>query len=98
MTETFITLLISSITGVITYFIGLRKAKKELESLALDNISKTLNIYQVIIKDLKGEVETLLIKVGELEEKIDELKSENEELKKMVEKCGKTTKPKKQES
>lgn len=63
--------------------------------MTLNNIEKSLGIYQRIINDLKDEVNTLLKKVDELEQKIDDLKEENCELKKMVEKCGKTPKTKK---
>ena len=89
--ETTLTIIISSITGVITFFVGHRKAKKETEGLQLDNISKSVGIYQTIINDLKEQVEILLTKVDDLEYKIDALKEENNELKKMVEKCGKSS-------
>lgn len=89
--ETTFTILVSSITGVITFFVGHRKARKETEGLQLDNISKSVGIYQTIINDLKEQVEILLTKVDELEDKIDALKEENCELKKMVEKCSKTS-------
>jgi len=94
MGETFITILISSTTGIITYLVGHKRAKKELEGMTLDNIEKSLSIYQTIINDLKIEIKTLLSKVDDLENKIDEMKEENYELKKMVEKCGKTSKQK----
>jgi peptidoglycan hydrolase CwlO-like protein len=87
--ETTLTIIISSLTGVITFFVGHRKARKETEGLQLDNISKSVSIYQIIINDLKEQLDTLLTKVDELESKIDALKEENCELKKMVEKCGK---------
>jgi FtsZ-binding cell division protein ZapB len=87
--ETTITIIVSSITGVITFFVGHRKAKKETEGLQLDNISKSISIYQVIIDDLKEQVKLLLDKVDDLEGKIDALKEENNELKVLVENCGK---------
>ena len=84
--DNFITLIISTITGVITYVVGHRKAKKEVESLSLTNIEKSLDIYNIIINDLKSQVAELLNKVDDLENKIDELKAENAQLKEMLRK------------
>ena len=78
------TLLGSAITGVVSFFFGVQKSKKEVESMALTNIQSSIDIYKVIIDDLKGEITILLSKVDELEAKIDELKQENEELRKML--------------
>ena len=86
MEDKLITILISSITGVITFFVGQKRAKREIEGLALHNVEKSLTIYQTIIEDLKIQVEELLVKVGELETKVDELKTENHELKDMLRK------------
>ena len=82
--ETYITIIISSITGVITYFVGRKRKTKELDSLTLINIEKSLEIYNTIINDLKGQVEELLIKVNSLEDKINILTTENHELKEML--------------
>lgn len=84
MMETYITIIISSITGVITYFVGRKRKTKELDSLTLINIEKSLEIYNTIINDLKGQVEELLIKVNSLEDKINILTTENHELKEML--------------
>ena len=72
------------ITGVITYIVGHKRAKKEVENQALLNLEKSIDIYNVIIKDMRDQVETLLKKVNELEGKIDELMVENENLKMML--------------
>jgi peptidoglycan hydrolase CwlO-like protein len=82
----------SSITGVITYFVGLNRAKKETDNLTLSNIEKSISIYQTIVDDLKKEIMTLNSKVKDLEEKIDDLMSENHNLKKMLETKTKRTK------
>lgn len=79
--DTAFTVLISSITGLVTFFVGHRRAKKEVEGMALDNISKSLDIYNRIVENLKGEIEQLTNKVQELETKIDSLKEENSLLK-----------------
>ena len=83
--ETTLTFVISTITGIVTYILGIRKAKKETESLALDNLARSIEIYNTIIGDLKSQITELLTKVETLEDKIDELKRENEELKSMLE-------------
>ena len=84
MESNFITILISSVTGVVTYLVGHRRAKKEIEGLALTNVEKSLTIYNSIISDLRNQVEILLTRVNELETKIDELKEENHTLKEML--------------
>lgn len=86
------TIISSSITGVITYFVGLKRAKKENDNLTLTNIEKSITIYQTIVDDLKKEIMTLNSKVKDLEEKIDDLMSENHNLKKMLETKTKRTK------
>jgi peptidoglycan hydrolase CwlO-like protein len=92
MEDNIITFFISSITGIFTYFMGHRKAKKEVENMALTNLEKSIEIYNVIISDLKQQITELLGKVNDLELKIDGLKNENAELKKMVENCNKVKK------
>lgn len=84
MDQNLITFLITSITGVFTYFIGHTRAKREVENMALNNLEKSLEIYNTIIQDLKEQITGLLTKVDELEKKIDDLKTENAELKRML--------------
>jgi len=86
MDNTILALITSSITGVVTFFVGVAKTKKELEGMALNNVEKSLDIYSVIIDDLKGQIKELLVKVNELEEKVDSLTKENHELKEMLRK------------
>ena len=81
-----VTVLISSVTGIITFFVGHRRARKEVESMALDNIGKSLDIYNQIIGNLKDEIIQLTDKVKELENKIDDLTEENKKLKEMLNK------------
>ena len=85
MDNTILALITSSITGVVTFFIGVAKTKKELEGMALNNVEKSLDIYSVIIDDLKNQIKDLLVKVDELEDKIEELRKENHQLKIMLE-------------
>ena len=84
MNEYILTLVGSVFTGVVSFFLGVQKSKKEVESMALTNIQTSIDIYKVIIEDLKGEIGILLFKVDELEKKVEELKNENHELKEML--------------
>ena len=78
--ENIISLLITTITGVITYFLGHNRAKKETESVILVNLEKSISIYQVIINDLKLQMVDMNKKINELETKVDELLVENNNL------------------
>ena len=85
------TLLISSVSSVITYFIGLRKSRKEIESITLINLEKSLEIYKSMIDDLTGRINQLNIQVKTLNDKVDELMEENYKLKTISEKKTKKT-------
>lgn len=89
MDNTVVTFLMSTITGIVTFIIGQKRARKEVEGLALNNIERSLDIYNKIIDDLRGQVSDLLEKVNLLEDKIDQLKEENKILKDMLEKHDK---------
>ena len=86
MENNIITLLVSSITGVVTFFVGQRKAKKEIEGMSITNIERSIGVYQLLIDDLKGKISELLEKVAELEVKVEELKAENKELHELLRK------------
>lgn len=82
--STVITVLSTAIAGVTSWFIGVRKTRKELESMSLNNIEKSIEIYAVIIDNLKDEVKEMMIKIDILEDKIDALTKENFELHKLL--------------
>jgi peptidoglycan hydrolase CwlO-like protein len=84
MDNIFITFITSTITGIITFFVGVQRSKKEVEGLSLQNLEKSIEVYNIIIQDLKGQLSELLEKVDNLEKKIDELVKENDELKRML--------------
>ena len=84
MNEYLMTLIGSTITGVISFFFGVQRSKAELQGMELGNVSKSLEIYTTIINDLKSQIEELLEKVDDLEVKVEELKQENHELKQML--------------
>lgn len=85
-TEMFITFIISTITGISTFWFGVKRGKVEVEANTLQNIERSVHIYQVIIDDMRGEITNLNKKIDELESKVDELLKENAELKMMLNK------------
>lgn len=87
------TLLVSSISSIITYFIGLTKSRKEIESITLINLEKSLEIYKSIIDDLNVRITELNTQVKELNDKVDELMEENYKLKNILQKKSKEKTP-----
>jgi len=79
-----INIVIPAITGFLTFVIGQQRGKKEVESISLQNLEKSVQIYQTIIQDLKGEITSLNEKVDALQRKVDEMMEENHSLKKML--------------
>jgi uncharacterized coiled-coil DUF342 family protein len=63
------------------YAVGFKKDKLNNEYQQLDNIEKSINVYNVIIEDLSKKVEELSTHVSRLELQIDKLMKENKELK-----------------
>jgi len=86
MTNTMVTFAVTTITGIVTYIVGFQRSKKEVEGAALKNIQTSLDIYKVIIDNLKDEITELLIKVNALEDKVDFLTEENHSLRVMLKK------------
>jgi peptidoglycan hydrolase CwlO-like protein len=79
-----LTFVISSVTGLVSFFVGQKRARRETESVYLKNIEHSISIYQTIIKDLKAEMEGMMEKIDKLESKVDELVKENKKLEKIV--------------
>ena len=75
-------LLISNVlTATASFFVGRRKVNADTDNQVLKNLELSINLYQQIIQDLKKEIESLNIKIQQLEEKMDTLYKENKELK-----------------
>jgi peptidoglycan hydrolase CwlO-like protein len=68
-------------TTIIGYVAGFRKSKNEIEGGRLENMEKSLKVYQIIIDDLSKKVEELSSHIVRLESTIDSLKQENRQLK-----------------
>jgi len=84
MTDTILTIIITTVTSVFTYLVGRNRKQKEVDSITLQNLEKSVDIYNRIIGDLSLQIDKLNIKITDLEEKVDNLLSENLELKKMM--------------
>ena len=69
------------VTTIIGYAVGFRKSKNEIEGGRLENMEKSLKVYQIIIDDLSKKVEELSTHIVRLEGTIDSLKQENRKLK-----------------
>ena len=74
-------IIISIITAGVGYIFGYKKNKADIEGSQLDNLEKSIRIYQVVIDDLSKKIEELSLHVVRLEATIDSLKQENKRLK-----------------
>ena len=74
-------IIMTVVTTLIGYFVGYRKSKNEIEGGRLENLEKSLTIYQVMIDDLSKKVEDLSTHIVRLEATIDALRKENNKLK-----------------
>lgn len=81
MNEVIILFVSNILTGISAWIFSRRKQKAETDNLILSNLEKSILIYSNIIQSLKEEIESLNIKVQELEGKIDRLHQENKMLK-----------------
>ena len=71
----------NSLTGVAAWWVGRKRQQAETDNSILNNLSKSIGVYQTIIEDLKKEIHELNGKITELESKVDMLMKENRELK-----------------
>jgi peptidoglycan hydrolase CwlO-like protein len=74
-------IIMTVVTTLIGYFVGYRKSKNEIEGGRLENLEKSLTIYQLLIDDLTKKVEELSTHIVRLEATIDALRKENNKLK-----------------
>ena len=74
-------IVLTIVTTLIGYFVGYRKSKNEIEGGRLENLEKSLTIYQLMIDDLSKKVEELSSHIVRLEATIEALRKENNKLK-----------------
>ena len=80
MNDNLILLVSNALTGIAAFFVSRRQQQTILENSILDNLSKSIGVYQTIIEDLKVEIQELNVKVVKLEEKVTKLMDENKKL------------------
>ena len=71
----------NALTGLSAWYVGRKRQQADTDNAILDNLAKSINVYQIIIEDLKKEIHELNLKVVKLEEKVNELMDENKKLK-----------------
>ncbi len=84
MNETILLFLSNGLTAVVAWFASKRRTNAETDSVVLKNLELSINLYAQIIQSLKEEIESLNIKIQELEKKLDILHQENKTLKSKV--------------
>ena len=77
-------IILTIVTTGIGYFVGYKKNQNEIEGGRLENLEKSLLLYQHIIDDLSKKVEELTTHIVRLETTIDSLKAENKNLKRQT--------------
>ena len=81
MSNELLLLISNTFTGLAAWFVGRRRVNADTDNQVLKNLELSINLYQEIIQDLKREIESLNIKIQQLETKMDDLYKENKELK-----------------
>jgi peptidoglycan hydrolase CwlO-like protein len=71
----------NTLTAAAAWFVGRKRQQADTDNAILDNLSKSISVYQTIIEDLKKEIHELNLKIVKLEEKVNELMDENKKLK-----------------
>jgi FtsZ-binding cell division protein ZapB len=74
-------IIITIISTGLGYIVGWKRNKTEIEGTQLDNLDKSIRIYQVLVTDLSEKVQELTAHVARLEAQIDSLIKENKLLK-----------------
>lgn len=81
MGEIFTTIIPSIVTAIIGYVVGFRKNNVDLCGARLDELEKSIGVYNSIIKDMGDKITALKEEIKSLEDKITSLMDENLKLK-----------------
>lgn len=81
MNELLLMIIPPIVTAGVGYFIGLRKENIDLCGQRLDELEKSIGVYNTIIKDMSEKITDLKAEVAKLEVTINELMIENRKLK-----------------
>lgn len=74
-------IILTTFTAIIGYIFGYKKNQNDIENGRLDNLEKSIKVYQVLVDDLSNRIETLSVHIAKLESQIDALIKENKRLK-----------------
>lgn len=85
-----IQIVVSAVVGVLTgwggYIFGIRKSRKEADTIGIQNVEKALDIYKQMLDDMKkrydAEIENLKAKLLKYEQHIATLETLIKDLKK----------------
>lgn len=70
--------------SLVTYLMGKRKQEADTDSTTLQNLEKSLLIYQNMVSDMGDKIDVLSKKISDLEETIEALMDENKKLKQKI--------------
>lgn len=74
-------ILLVIIPSIVSYILGWRMNNADLCGKRLDELEKSINVYNVIIDDMSKKIEELTGHIHKLEGKIQDLIKENKQLK-----------------
>ena len=86
MDNTTLLLISNALTGIAAWAVGKRKTNAETDNVVLQNLESSVNLYKLIIDNLRDEIKLLNGKMEMMESKIDELTEENVKLRKLLNK------------
>ena len=81
MKDLLLIILPSMFTATLGWFLGRRKENVDLCGERLDDLEKSITVYNVIIEDMSKKIEELTSHIAKLEDKIQKLMDENKQLK-----------------
>lgn len=82
MNEILTVVIPSVVTAIIGYIVGFRKNNIDLCGARLDELEKSLVVYNNIIGDMSQKISDLRLEIKSLESSVEKLLNENKELKK----------------
>lgn len=77
-------IILAIITGVISFLLGRKRGAADTESILLQNLESSINIYQILIQNLKEEITELTQKVNILQQKLDDMEKASRRREKKV--------------
>jgi hypothetical protein len=81
MTEILTVTIPAIVTAIIGYFVGFRKNNIDICGARLDELEKSLVVYNNIIGDMSQKISDLRLEIKSLETSVEKLLAENKKLK-----------------